>query len=78
MNDGLENKNFSLDYFGNSGERILAQGVSFAVSVVLSRLLLPDDYGVVAIVLIIYYIANVICYKWFFNSSGTKKGCDRW
>lgn len=41
------------------GERILAQVVSFAVSVVLSRLLMPSDYGTVAIVLIFINIANV-------------------
>lgn len=58
MNDGLKNKIFS-GMFWKFGERILAQGVSFAVSVVLSRLLLPDDYGIVAIVLIFINIANV-------------------
>ena len=58
MNNGLKNKIFS-GLFWKFGERILAQGVSFAVSVVLSRLLLPDDYGVVAIVLIFINIANV-------------------
>lgn len=51
MNGGLKNKIFS-GLFWKFGERILAQGVSFAVSVVLSRILLPDDYGIVAIVLI--------------------------
>ena len=40
------------------GERILAQLVSFIVSLVLARILLPNDYGVVAIVLIFINIAN--------------------
>lgn len=58
MNNKLKNKIFS-GLIWKFGERILAQGVSFAVSVVLSRLLLPNDYGVVAIVLIFINIANV-------------------
>ena len=41
------------------GERILAQGVSFAVSIVLARLLLPEEYGVISLVLIFINIANV-------------------
>ncbi len=41
------------------GERILAQGVSFCVSVILARLLMPEDYGIVALVLIFINLANV-------------------
>lgn len=41
------------------GERILAQLVSFIVSIVLARILLPEQYGVVAIVLVFINIANV-------------------
>ena len=40
-------------------ERIFAQGVSFIVSVILARLLLPEDYGAVSIVLVFIEIANV-------------------
>ena len=40
-------------------ERAFSQGVSFIVSVILARLLLPDDYGAVAIVLVFIEIANV-------------------
>ena len=40
------------------GERFLAQGVSFAVSVVLARLLAPSDYGLIAMVLIFISIAD--------------------
>lgn len=45
--------------FWKFGERILAQGISFLVSVVLSRILLPSDYGTVALVLVFINIANV-------------------
>ena len=40
-------------------ERILAQGVSFIVSVVLARILMPSDYGIVALILVFINIANV-------------------
>lgn len=72
MNDGLKNRIFS-GLFWKFGERILAQGVSFAVSVVLSRLLLPDDYGVVAIVLIFINIANVFVTSGFSTALVQKK-----
>ncbi len=41
------------------GERLCAQGVSFLVSVVLARLLLPEDYGLISMVLIFITIADV-------------------
>ena len=33
-------------------ERVLAEAVHFIVSIVLARLLLPDDYGLIALVLV--------------------------
>ena len=41
------------------GERILAQGVSFVLSIILARLLMPEEYGVIAIVLVFINVANV-------------------
>lgn len=41
-------------------ERIGAQGVSFILSLVLARILLPEDYGAIAIVQIFITFANVI------------------
>ena len=46
--------------FWKFAERIFNQGVSFIVSLVLARLLTPDDYGAVAVVNIFIEIANVI------------------
>lgn len=42
------------------GERVIAQGVSFIVSMVLARLLMPEDYGTVSVVLLFINIANVL------------------
>lgn len=45
--------------FWRFGEKITAQLVSFIVSVVLARILLPEDYGVVAIVNVFIAIAEI-------------------
>ena len=41
-------------------ERIMAQGVSLVVSIVLARILDPSDYSVVGIVTIFFTFANVL------------------
>lgn len=46
--------------FWRFGERILAQVISFIVSIILARILLPEEYGVVAIVNVFIAIANVL------------------
>ena len=38
-------------------ERFIAQGVSFIVSLVLARILMPDDYGVVSIINVFITVA---------------------
>lgn len=42
------------------GERFIAQGVSFIVSLILARILMPEDYGVVSIINIFITIADVL------------------
>ena len=54
----LKNKVFS-GLVWKFAERILAQRVSFIVSVVLARILMPSDYGIVALILVFINIANV-------------------
>lgn len=49
-------------------ERILAQGVSTVVSVVLARILMPEEYGVVTMVLVFINIANVFVTSGFGQS----------
>lgn len=53
------NNNIAMGIIWKFMERVFSQGVSFIVSVILARLLLPDDYGAVAIVLVFIEIANV-------------------
>ena len=53
------NKSIATGVAWKFAERLFSQGVSFVVSVILARLLAPEDYGVVAIVLVFIEIANV-------------------
>ena len=41
-------------------ERFIAQGVSFVVSLVLARILMPEDYGIIAIINVFITIADVL------------------
>lgn len=41
-------------------ERISSQVVTFIISIVLARILMPEDYGIIAIVLVFINLANVI------------------
>ena len=58
-------------------ERILAQLVSFVVSVVLARLVLPDDYGAIAMVLVFINVANVFVTSGIPTSLIQKKDADK-
>ena len=58
MRNGLKKQIIS-GLFWKFGERILAQGVSFVVSLVLARMLLPEEYGSIALVLVFINLANV-------------------
>ncbi|MFR5708287.1 lipopolysaccharide biosynthesis protein [Faecalitalea cylindroides] len=58
MNENLKIKVLS-GLFWKFGERVLAQSVSFIVSLVLARLLLPEEYGIVSLVLVFINLANV-------------------
>ena len=57
-------------------ERFCAQGVSFIVSIVLARLLLPEDFGNVAMILIFITIADVFVNSGFATALIQKKDAD--
>lgn len=57
-------------------ESIGSQAVSFIVSVVLARLLAPEDYGIIAIVLIFINIANIFAESGFGTALIQKKIYD--
>lgn len=62
--------------FWKFSERILAQGVSFVVSIVLARLLMPEDYGTVAMVNVFITIADVFVVSGFSTALIQKKDAD--
>ena len=41
-------------------ERVVTQGVQFIVQIILARLLFPEDYGAVTVVLVFVNIAGVL------------------
>lgn len=57
-------------------ERVGALGVNFAVSVILARLLLPQEYGVVALSLVLITILDVFVTHGFGNSLIADKNSD--
>lgn len=57
-------------------ERIGAQVVTFVVSVVLARLLSPDDYGMIALVTIFITLANTFVDSGFGTALVQKKNAD--
>lgn len=59
------NKTFFYNLLWKFGERICAQLVTFIVSIVLARLLSPDDYGAITLVTIFITIANVFVVNGF-------------
>ncbi len=72
---GLQRKVFS-GLIWKFGERIGAQAVSFIVSMILARLLLPSDYGVIALITIFIDIANVFVSSGFGSALVQKKDAD--
>ncbi len=57
-------------------ERIAAQVVTFVVSVILARLLAPDDYGLITLVMVFITFANCIVTNGFGNALIQKKDSD--
>ena len=73
-NKALKNKVLS-GLIWKFGERILAQGVSFIVSVILARMLTPDEYGIIAMVLVFISLADVFVNSGFATALIQKKRC---
>lgn len=65
-----------LGMFWRFGERITAQVISFAVSIILARILLPEEYGIIAIVNIFIALANVLVTSGLGASLIQKKDAD--
>ena len=76
INTGLGNKVIK-SLFWKFLERISAQAVSTIVSIILARILMPEDYGVITVVLIFINICNVFVSEGFGSGLIQKKDADQ-
>lgn len=63
--------------FWRYSERTCAQGVQFIVSIVLARLLSPNEYGCVGLITVLIAIGNVFVQAGFGNALIQKKDADQ-
>ena len=73
--DSLKGKTIA-GLFWSFAERIGAQLVSFVVSMVLARLLMPEEYGIIAIVWVFINLCNVFVNSGFGRALVQKKDAD--
>ena len=73
----MSNKKIVSSVFWSFSERIVAQLVSFIVSIVLARMLMPEDYGEIAILLIFISIADVFVSNGFGTALIQDKNADK-
>jgi len=76
MEENLKSKTIS-GFIYKTLERVGAQGVKFVVTLVLARILLPEDYGLIALVTIIITILDVFVTYGFGNSLIANKNSDQ-
>lgn len=74
-NNSLKSKTIS-GVIWKFGERISAQAVNLVVSIILARLLLPEDYGLISLVTVFITICNKIVISGFATSLIQKKDAD--
>lgn len=74
-NNSLKTKTLS-GVIWKFGERVSAQAVNFIVSIILARLLLPEDYGLIALVTVFITICNKVVVSGFATSLIQKKNAD--
>ena len=74
--DATEKKKIFSGFVWKFLERVSSQGASFVIGVILARLLLPSDYGVVALVQVFVTIANVFVTSGFSAALIQNKNAD--
>lgn len=75
-NNGSLRRQIASGLFWKFGERIIAQGISFIVSVILARILMPEDYGVIALIQVFITLANVFVSNGLGDALIQKKDTD--
>ena len=75
MEDNIKTKVIS-GLIWKFAERFIAQIVTFVVSIILARLLSPDEYGTIALVTVFIYIGDVFVVSGFGSALIQKKDAD--
>jgi O-antigen/teichoic acid export membrane protein len=76
MNKRITKKEVISSLFWKLMERGGSQGISFVVSIVLARILLPEEYGLIALIMIFISLANVFVQGGFNSALIQKKDAD--
>lgn len=76
MGSSSEKKQVVVGAFWKFAERIAAQVVALVVSIILARILSPDEYGIISIVMVFITIANVFVNSGFGQALIQKKEAD--
>lgn len=72
----MQGKKVVINFIWRFMERISAQLVTFIVSIILARILMPEDYGVISILMVFITFANVLVCNGFATALIQKKNAD--
>lgn len=75
-NEPITKQKVAISFIWNILEKFSSQGLQFIISIILARILLPDDYGVVALITVLIQVANVFVIDGFNTSLVQKKNPD--
>lgn len=76
MQTNYNKKTVLAGFFWRFAERVGAQGVKLLIEIILARLLLPDDYGLIALVTVFITVLNVFVDSGLGNALIQKKDAD--
>ena len=76
MNDQTLKKKAASGFAYRFAERVLARGISFVLQLILARLLMPEEYGLVALVTVLITICDVFVTYGFGNALVANKNSD--
>lgn len=70
------NQSIASNFAWKLSERVFARGIEFVVSIVIARLLSPEDYGIIAMVLVFIVLADVFVTSGFSSALIQKKDAN--
>ena len=73
MDNNIKGKSVVSGLIWSFGERITAQLVTFLITILLARILTPEDYGTVSLILVFVTLANVFVSNGFWRITYSKE-----